>query len=221
MIQLSALQHAVFCMRQCALIHLEGTWTENSLTVGGRVLHERVDRREHETRRSIRLATAVRLSSHRLGVTGIADMIEFHRCDDASGDADAKTASPLVGAPGLWRPFPIEYKRGKPKSHRADEVQLCAQAMCLEEMLNVVVPAGALFYGEMRRRVDVAFDEGLRSFTVQTAEAVHWMLAGREIPSAERGKWCDSCSLVDDCLPDSQGRSARAWIDRRMAEALA
>ena len=152
MIMLSALQHAVFCMRQCALIHLEGIWTENHLTATGRILHERVDNGMHETRRDVRLATALRLVSRRLGVIGIADMVEFHRVGEGG--------APLPGLSGRWMPFPVEYKHGKPKIHRADEVQLCAQAMCLEEMLNVEVPSGALFYGTTRRRMEVRFDAG-------------------------------------------------------------
>lgn len=216
LIPISSLMHGRFCPRRCVLIHVDGVWTENRLTASGRVLHERVDSGVRESRRDRRIAATLRLVSHRLGVAGIADMVEFHRV----GDMDVSGAK-LPNAHGTWKPFPVEYKHGKPNGRQADEVQLCAQAMCLEEMLDVVVPAGALFYGETRRRVDVAFDEGLRSLTVQTAEAVHRMLAGNEIPSAERGKWCDSCSLVDDCQPDSQGRSARDWIDRRMAEVLA
>lgn len=218
MAPLSALQHAVFCLRQCALIHLEGAWTENALTAEGRVLHERVDRREHESRRDVRLATAVRLASRRLGVVGVADMVEFHRSAETDDPRGLRIAAPLAGADGFWRPFPVEYKRGKPKAHRADEVQLCAQAMCLEEMLDVEVPSGALFYGETRRRVDVAFDAELRGLTVRTAEAVHGLLRGHRIPPAEYGKWCESCSLVDDCQPKRQGRSARAWIERRLSE---
>ena len=210
MVPLSALQHAVFCRRQCALIHLEGTWTENQLTAAGRVLHERVDRCAHETRRDVRLATALRLVSHRLGVAGVADMVEFHRVgEEVNGAA-------LPGIVGRWHPFPVEYKRGKPKAHRADEVQLCAQAMCLEEMLGVAVPAGALFYGTTRRRLDVAFDAALRALTEQTANDVHRLLAEGRIPEPEYGKWCESCSLLDDCQPKVRNRSARMWLERQL-----
>lgn len=210
---LSALQHAVFCRRQCALIHMEGVWTENALTAAGRVLHERVDRREHETRRDVRLATALRLVSRRLGVAGVADRVEFRRVGD-----DDPAGAALPNVPGRWAPFPVEYKRGRPKSHRADEVQLCAQAMCLEEMLEVAIPAGAIFYGETRRRLDVAFDAALRALTERTAADVRQLLAAGVVPPAEHGKWCESCSLADDCRPRSQGRSARAWLARRLEE---
>ena len=216
LIPLSALQHAVFCLRQCALIYLEGIWTENALTAQGRVLHERVDRREHETRRDVRLATALRLVSRRLGVAGVADMVEFRRIDEADA-----TGVPLPGLSGRWAPFPVEYKRGKPKAHRADEVQLCAQAMCLEEMLGVGIPAGALFYGETRRRLDVPFDAALRALTERTVDDVRRLMAASVVPPAEHGKWCESCSLVDDCRPKEQGKSARAWLTRQLEEVRA
>lgn len=216
LIPLSALQHAVFCLRQCALIHLEGIWTENALTAQGRVLHERVDRREHETRRDVRLATALRLVSRRLGVAGVADMVEFRRIDEAGA-----TGVPLPGLSGRWAPFPVEYKRGRPKAHRADEVQLCAQAMCLEEMLGVGIPAGALFYGETRRRLDVPFDAALRALTERTAADVRQLFAAGVVPPAEHGKWCESCSLVDDCRPKEHGKSARAWLTRQLEEVCA
>lgn len=212
MVPLSALQHAVFCRRQCALIHLEGTWTENQLTAAGRVLHERVDRCAHETRRDVRLATALRLVSHRLGVAGIADMVEFHRV----GDTDSQGVM-LPNARGRWMPFPVEYKHGKPNTRQADEVQLCAQAMCLEEMLGVAVPAGALFYGTTHRRLDVAFDAALRALTERTANDVHRLLAEGRIPEPECGKWCESCSLLDDCQPKVRSRSARMWLERQLA----
>lgn len=210
MVPLSALQHAVFCQRQCALIHLENVWTENPLTAEGRVLHERVDRRAHETRRDVRLATALRLVSHGLGVVGVADMVEFRRVGDHGNGVS------LSGVKGRWIPFPVEYKRGKPKAHRADEVQLCAQAICLEEMLNVEVPAGALFYGTTRRRQDVAFDAALRALTEQTANDVHRLLTEGRIPGPEYGKWCESCSLVDDCQPKTRNLSARMWLERQL-----
>ena len=222
-VMLSALQHYLFCRRQCALIHLERSWTENRLTASGRVMHERVDERTSETRRVLRQATAVRLVSRRLGVWGIADMVEFHRTDAARDDAGETVAAPLPGLSGFWKPFPVEYKRGKPKSHRADEVQLCAQAICLEEMLGVSIPAGALFYGEPRRRTDVAFDTGLRGLTEETARGVRALIDSGETPEPTFGKWCASCSLVEECRPKliASRRSARAWLERQMEDASA
>ena len=218
LVMLSALQHWLFCKRQCALIHVEGAWEENRLTADGRVMHERVDERKSETRRTLRQATAVRLASRRLGIAGIADMVEFHLAESERDAAGTKVAVSLPGLSGFWRPFPVEYKRGKPKTHRADEVQLCAQAMCLEEMLGVSIPAGALFYGEPRRRTDVVFDAELRRLTEEAAQGVRELLASGATPSPTFGKWCASCSLVEECRPKlvASHRSARKWLDQEL-----
>ena len=215
---LSALQHYLFCPRQCALIHVEGIWNENFLTASGRQLHERVDRRGGETRKDVHLATALRLTSARLGLTGIADMVEFHR-QETSCDGDGTcVAVRLSGRSGFWRPFPVEYKRGVPKSHRADEVQLCAQALCIEEMLDVSIEAGALFYGETRRRTDVVFDTGLRSLTEDIASKVHKLIRDGETPPPILSKGCKACSLFDQCRPEDVGGrgSAKRWIKNQL-----
>ena len=221
---LSALQHYLFCPRQCALIHVEGVWCENFLTAAGRQLHERVDRKGRETRNDVHLATALRLVSRRLGLTGIADMVEFHRQDvpcDAKGGRCV--AAQLPGRNGFWRPSPVEYKRGAPKSHRADEVQLCAQAICLEEMLGVSVASGALFYGETRRRVDVLFDDELRKLTEDVAAKVHELIRIGETPPSVLTKGCRSCSLYEQCRPEDVGGrdSVRRWIKSQLNDALA
>jgi len=145
LIPLSALQHYLFCPRQCALIHVEQIWAEDGATAAGRLLHERVDAGGAETRPGVRTERGVALRSWALGVAGRADVVEY------------------VGKPP--RPMPVEYKRGKPKAHRADEIQLCAQAICLEEMFGVVIPEGALFYGQTRRRQRVAFAHAGRRWT--------------------------------------------------------
>src|SRR4051812_27370601 len=149
LLPLSALQHLVFCERQFALIHVEGLWAENALTISGRQLHERADLPGEARGASVRVARALPLRCDRLRLAGKADIVEFHR--EVADDGTA-----------LWRPFPVEYKRGRPKPGGADEVQLCAQAVCLEEMLGVAVPFGALFYGKTRRRKPVEFTPGLR-----------------------------------------------------------
>ena len=215
LVMLSALQHYLFCPRQCALIHVEGVWSENYLTASGRQLHERVDRKGSETRKDVHLATALRLVSNRLGLAGVADMVEFHRQDSACDAGGRQVATRLQGRTGFWRPFPVEYKRGSPKPHRADEVQLCAQALCLEEMLDVTILAGALFYGEIRRRVDVAFDLELRALTELAASNVHELVRSGETPPPVRTKGCCSCSLCNVCCPGSVGGkvSAHRWID--------
>ena len=181
LIPLSALQHHLFCPRQCALIHVEGLWHEDAATAEGRLLHDKVDAGRPETRPGVRLARGIALRSTTLGVVGKADLVEFR------------------GRPP--QPFPVEYKRGRPKQHRADEVQLCAQALCLEEMFGRTVPEGALFYGATRRRQAVVFDSTLRDLTVRVAaEAQANILAGHTPPPVY-GPGCERCSLLDLCQP--------------------
>jgi CRISPR-associated exonuclease Cas4 len=203
-IPLSALQHYLFCPRQCGLIHVEQLWSENRFTAEGRLLHEATAQAGVETRRGLRTVTAMPIASHRLRVSGVADVVEMHK--DATGH---------------WRPFPVEYKRGKPKAHRADEVQLCAQAMALEEMFAVAIAEGALFYGETRRRVTVTLGAELRALTGDVAAAARAIIGAGATPRAiyEKRK-CGACSLIDLCRPKqlAAARSASAWLARRMAE---
>lgn len=217
-VMLSALQHYLFCPRQCALIHVEGVWSENYLTTAGRVMHERVDRKGAETRRNVHLATSLRLASHRLGVTGVADMVEFHRIEAADDGDGTVVGATVPGRSGWWKPLPVEYKRGASKPHRADEVQLCAQAMCLEEMLGVSVKEGALYYGETRRRTGVVFDATLRELTEKTASGVRELLSSHQTPEARWTKGCRACSLSDICRPEdfSARNSVRKWMKNQM-----
>jgi CRISPR-associated exonuclease Cas4 len=208
---LSALQHLVFCERQCALIHVEGLWVENPLTAEGRALHEASDAGLPESRGDVRIARSLPLRNHRLGLVGRADVVELHR----SGDDGAR----LPGLPGRWRPFPVEYKRGRPKSHDADRVQLCAQALCLEEMLEVAVPCGALFYGKTRRREEVDFDAELRETTERAAARVHELLASGVTPPAVLAPKCKRCSLRPQCRPDAAGRSVSEYLRHALARA--
>ena len=202
LLPLSALQHLLFCERQCALIHVEQVWAENRLTAEGRVLHERVLEAGDEARGAVRIARALRLRSLRLGLIGVADVVEFHRQGD------------------VWVPFPVEFKRGKPKLDDTDRVQLCAQAMCLEEMLHQAIPAGALFYGTTRRRLDVDLDAALRALTEQTAVRLHELIVAGVTPPAVYGPKCDNCSLLNLCLPEiaARGKSARDYLERMLAE---
>jgi CRISPR-associated exonuclease Cas4 len=201
LLPLSALQHLLFCERQCALIHVEGLWAENALTVQGGHLHKKVDAGPNETRGDIRITRGVPLRSLRLGLIGKADAVEFHR-----------------GGEEGWRPFPVEYKRGRPKRDRSDEVQLCAQALCLEEMLDVPVPVGALFYGTTRRRLDVIFDAALRAETEAAARHLHELVRSGVTPQATREPKCESCSLLHLCMPDALGpsRSAIRYLERSL-----
>lgn len=204
LIALSALQHHLFCPRQCALIHVEQAWSENALTAEGRILHERTTEPGHEVRRGVRVATAMPLVSRRIGVSGIADLVELH---------------PVEG--GGWSPVPVEYKRGKPKSHRADEVQLCAQGIALEEMFGLTVPEGVLFYGETRRRLVVPFDDNLRQLTSDVTKAARAMIAAGTTPPPvyDRAK-CRACSLADLCRPKAfeKTRDVATWLNRQIDE---
>ncbi len=196
LLQLSALQHLLFCERQCALIHIEQAWEENRLTAEGRVLHERVHESGDESRGSVRIVRGLRLRSLRLGLAGMADVVEFRRVDLKS----QKT------------PFPVEYKRGKPKPDDCDLVQLCAQAICLEEMLNCEIPAGALFYGKTRRRLEVEFTEELRLKTAATAERLHKLVEAGVTPPAVYEKKCKACSLFSLCMPENK-KSATQYLN--------
>jgi CRISPR-associated exonuclease Cas4 len=189
LLALSALQHFIFCQRQCALIHIEQLWEENLFTAQGRLMHDKVHDDGFETRAGVRIERSVALRSLNIGLVGVADVVEFHK----------KTG-------GGWQPFPVEHKRGKPKPDDCDKVQLCAQALCLEEMLNTEVPAGALFYGKTRRRLDVMFDPILRAETQETAQRLHRFVAAGKTPAAVYEKKCESCSLKEVCLPRMAGR---------------
>jgi len=199
LIQLSSLQHMVFCPRQCALIHVEQIWAENRQTAEGRIMHERVHEENRESRGNLRVEYGVPLRSLRLGLISKADIVEFHRLEDDT-----------------WQPFPVEYKRGKPKADDCDKVQLCAQALCLEEMLNTHISRGAIFYGKTRRRLDVSFDEKLRQKTEDTARNVRALMESGRTPSPVYTKKCESCSLVGQCLPKTMGkkRSVKSYLTR-------
>lgn len=209
LLPISALQHLAFCPRQWGLIHLEQYWVENRLTAEGQVLHERVHEAENESRGDLRLVRGLRLHSLRLGLSGVADMVEFHR--DEMGVH-------VPGLAGTWRPVPIEYKRGKPKRDRCDEVQLCAQALCLEEMLGTDIAEGALFYGQPRRRTAIAFDADLRNYTEQLAAELHRLQGIGQTPSAHYEKKCRSCSMLDHCLPKVTGINKH--VDHYLSKAL-
>ena len=202
---LSALQHWLFCPRQCALIHVERLWEENRLTAEGRVLHERADEGIPESRDGARVLRAVQVASERHGLHGLADVVEMRGTD---------------GGDGRRVPYPLEYKRGRPKAHRADEVQLCGQAICLEEMTGQAVPEGALFYGKNRRRKIVAMDDTLRALTLTVAAEAQAALAdGTLTPPVFDPKRCAACSLIDLCRPEAPRDPGPGWMARRMARA--
>ncbi|GAB3324820.1 CRISPR-associated protein Cas4 [Haliea atlantica] len=197
LVPLSALQHYLYCPRQCALIHVERLWADNRQTAEGRLLHDRADTPQIERRHGVRTITAMPLSSDELGIAGVADVVEFRA--EAEGE----------------RPFPIEYKRGRPKHHLADEVQLCAQALCLEAMFCCRVSEGALFYGQTRRRKAVIFDDDLRQLTLETIELTRELIRTGHTPTADYlAKRCDSCSLIELCQPKllAKGKDVKSWI---------
>ena len=200
LLPLSALQHLLFCERQCALIHIEQVWSENRFTAEGKVLHERAHDGPDESRPGIRITRGLAVRSFELGISGQCDVVEFH------GERAGGTI------------LPVEYKRGKPKSHYADEVQLCAQGLCLEEMLGRPVECGALYYGERRHRTDILFDETLRALTCDVALKLHALIDSRTTPLAMKEKKCENCSLVEHCMPDifEFRRGASAWFSQQL-----
>ena len=177
---ISALQHYAYCPRQCALIHVEQTFEENLYTLRGQRVHERVNVPEYELIEGVRVERALPLWSHQIGLTGIADVVEF----TANGT-----------------PYPVEYKSGSRKPREADDLQLCAQAMCLEEMFKRSVPTGAIFHHASKRRREVHFDDALRSLVVETALAVRSLLAASKIPDPVADERCPDCSLIESCMP--------------------
>lgn len=197
-LQLSGLQHFAFCRRQWALIHIENQWAENYRTVDGHLMHERVHDQEFRESRGERLTVrGLAIHSARLGVSGQCDAVEFFK---------SPAGVPLGGRDGLWLPYPVEYKRGKPKEHSADELQLCTQAMCLEEMLCCPVPEGALYYGEPRRRTVVSFTPELRGRVQDSLAEMHELYQRCYTPKVKPSKACNACSLKDLCLPKLMSR---------------
>jgi CRISPR-associated exonuclease Cas4 len=204
LLPISALQHLLFCERQCALIHVEGLWAETRLTAEGRVLHESPDRGERSGRGGVVVERDVPVCSERLQLYGKADVVESRRHADGAKEA-----------------YPVEYKRGKRAPRDADEVQLCAQAMCLEEMLQRPVRYGAIFHGASRRRRVVEFSSDLRALTEETVRRLRGLLASKATPAPCPGPKCRSCSLADLCQPavTAVPEAASAYLTR-IAEGL-
>lgn len=192
-LQLSGLQHFAFCRRQWALICIESQWAEDYRTIDGKLMHERAHNEALTERRGDTIITrGMRIFSPRLGITGQCDVLEFHR--DGNG-------VPLAGQEGLWLPFPVEFKRGNPKTDNSDILQLCAQAMCLEEMLCCDIPEGAMFYGETRHRLNVDFTEELRCEVKRLLEEMHDLFKRGRTPKVKPSKACRNCSMQERCLP--------------------
>lgn len=187
-VMISALEHWSYCPRQCALIHIEQTFDENLYTLRGRAVHERVDEAETEVQEGIRIERSLPLWSKRLGLIGKADVVEFH------GET----------------PYPVEYKHGPRREREHDDLQLCAQAMCLEEMTGKEVPCGAIYHHSSRRRREVVFTPALRSHVETATEAIRLMLSSKTLPPPVNDKRCERCSLLESCMPSVIGEQARA-----------
>lgn len=197
---ISALQHMAFCPRQAGLIHLEQVWAENKRTAEGKTLHERVDEGYREYRKGLRQISGIRVQSLALGIQGRLDVLELER-DDGSVSSVS-----FLGLDGGWKLRPVEFKRGEPKDDDWDEIQLCAQALCLEEMADVSISEGAIFYGEIRRRVDVQIDEALRHRTREVIREFDAMMSSRILPHPVWKKACRACSLLEICQPKAGGK---------------
>ena len=209
-ILISGLQHLLFCPRQWALIHIDRQWRENFFTAQGRVLHEKVHSEESESRPGLITARGLALRCERLMICGVADAVEFHRSENGIL---------LPGRKGRWSPFPVEFKNGRPKTKDCDRIQLCAQAVCLEEMLGVCISEGALFYGSTRRRENVDFSPALRKQMEETVRQAHEMMTSGTIPPPQPDKHCKSCSIADICQPAS-GSSVQNYLRKHISEAL-
>ena len=207
---ISGLKHFAFCRRRWALVHIEQLWNENALTLEGQYLHERVhDPDFTQLRGSTLLSRAMPVRSETLHITGECDMVELHRDPDGV---------PIHGREGRWRLYPVEYKHGKPDPRGADELQLCAQAMCLEEMFVTDIPEGAIYYAEPRRRSRIALTPELRQQVRSALEEMHTLFARGYTPRAKMTRACKSGSMAELCQPERGGRGSVAEYVRRALE---
>lgn len=210
-LQLSGLQHFSFCRRQWALIHIEQQWAENLRTLDGRILHEKAhDGSVREKRGDLIVTRDMSIHSPSLGVSGSCDVVEFRQ---------GREGIPLPAQEGLWQPYPVEYKRGSPKTTDADRLQLCAQAMCLEEMLCCDIPEGAIFYGEIRRREVVDLDGELRNRVRELLAEMHDLYRRSHTPKVKPTKGCNACSLKEMCLPKlAKKRTVTSYLRKSLEE---
>jgi len=213
LLMLSGIQHIAFCERQYALIYIEDQWEDNVLTIQGDHLHKTVDDPfESDKRDDVICLRSVPVLSYSLGLTGKADLVELLKTDDAVNTLT------LHGLPGQWKVRPVEYKRGKPKPDVCDEVQLCAQAICLEEMYGVKIDQADLFYGQPRRRKTVDIDDNLRKVTVHYASRMHQLFTAGSTPPPEYLPKCKNCSLFNICQPVSMSkkRNVGAYYEKQL-----
>ena len=214
MLMLSGIQHFRFCPRQWALIHIEQQWDDNRLTVEGEILHKNVDdpvyRQKCGNFISLR---SVNIASHELGLYGISDVIELH----PTNEEENSISHPKY--PGRWKPYPVEFKHGRPKKNEVDEAQLAAQAMCLEEQYNIHINWGAFFYHEIRHRVEVEISDYLRDIVRHCAEDMHNIFKNGQLPAIQYGKHCNHCSLNSLCMPETANQSTvSTYLKRNLYE---
>ncbi len=209
-LMISGIQHFIFCRRQWALIHIEQQWSDNLRTVEGDIVHQNVHSLSQEKRNNVITTRGMPIHSATLGLSGECDVVEFHKSSDGVRIANYTE---------LYKAIPVEYKRGKPKEHDADILQLAAQAHCLEEMLCTTVECGYLYYSEIKRRVKVEFTPEIRDRLKQVCEDMHICFKRKHTPKVKRSKGCNACSLKDTCLPVlSKDRSAKQYLKERVGE---
>lgn len=210
-LMLSGIQHFKFCRRQWALIHIEQQWAENVHTVVGELMHKKAhDPMITEKRKDVLIARALPVSSRSMGISGECDVVEFHKCEDGVS---------LHGHRGLYEIFPIEYKKGKPKTTEEDILQLTAQAMCLEEMFSAEILKGAIFYGETRKREEITFSDELRKEVREMFTEMHQYYDRKYTPRVRWNKGCNGCSLKDICLPKlGKAESVKSYMNQAMKE---
>lgn len=214
MLMLSGIQHYAFCPRQWALIHIDQQWDDNILTIEGQIMHQHVDDPFYRQKMgNIICLRSVNIASLTLGLYGLSDVVELH----PSSDSDNAISHP--GYSGHWLPYPVEYKHGRPKKDNIDAVQLCAQAICLEEQYGITISKGALYYGETRQREEVLFDDTLRSEVRTCAKGMHELFQSAKIPTAEKRPCCHNCSVKDVCMPTTAATlSASGYINANLYE---
>ena len=216
LLALSGIQHFAYCPRQWALIHVEQQWAENVRTFEGRMLHQRADDSSFcELRGDVLITRSLSLVSYQLGIYGVADVVEFHK-----SLSDQPGCIQIPGRDGWWKPCPVEYKRGRPKADDWDRIQLCAQAICLEEMLGTIIESGSIYYGETRHRVNVIFDDVLRSKVKDLLNTMHEWMASGTTPRAIKDKKCRFCSLKDICLPQLGKDRSDFYLKNYLQEGL-
>ncbi len=225
LLPLSLIQHLLFCERRAALVQIESLWEDNLFTVEGTHFHQKVDDDlPVESRGDVRITRGLMLRSFNLGLSGKADVVAFQLVSE-EGLLSSLTpgglamAIPLSGVSGFWRPYPVDYKRGRMRHEEGFEAQLCAQAICLEEMLGCTVPEGAIYYGKPHRRLAVVFDDVLRAKTSDAARRLHELVNSGRTPQARYEKKCESCSMLSVCMPKVTG--SRRSVKGYMAAALA